>query len=191
MNSIYNNMEANESLQIIENMINKTKGNIANRSKYFLLWGWAVFLTAIAHYMLLPNTEKVWFSMFLAGAISIYWSVKETKTEKSISYIGDAVRKLWQSIGIACLLIIILTVKGAVFSIPVYILMYGVGIFTTGRILQFKPLTIGGIICFVSCVISVIMPQDINQLLLFALTVLCAYIIPGHLLAAENKKTIA
>lgn len=188
-------MEPNESLLIIENMIAKTKGNIATNSKYFLLWGWAVFLTAIAQYilirMLFPHAQLVWLSMIAAGIISVFLAVRERKTEKTISYIGDAIRKLWQSIGIACVLLFVFTIKGAIFSIPVYILLYGIGVFTTGRIIQFKPLIIGGLICFVSSLISVFIPQDVNQLLLLAATVMCSYIIPGHLLSAESKKAIA
>ena len=187
-------MEPNESLQIIENMIAKTKGNIATKSKYFLLWGWAVFLTAIAQYilirMLFPHAQMVWLSMIIAGIIAVFIAVRDKKTEKSISYVGDAVRKLWQSIGIACILIVVLTIKGTIFSIPVFILIYGVGVFTTGRIIQFKPLIIGGLICFVSSLISVFIPQDANQLLLLAATVMCSYIIPGHLLSAESTKAI-
>lgn len=185
-------MEANDSLQIIENMIAKTKGNIAGRSKYFLLWGWAVFITTIVQYilirMLVPNACLVWCSMFIAGLITIIWAIRDKKYENSVTYTGDAIRKLWQSIGIACFFIAFLTIQGAVSSIPAFMLIYGIGILTSGRILQFKPMIAGGIICFIGCLLSVVLPQDANQLLLFAFVVLSSYILPGHLLANDSKK---
>lgn len=33
-----------ESLQVIRNMIEKTREGISDGSKYFLVWGWGVFI---------------------------------------------------------------------------------------------------------------------------------------------------
>ena len=56
-----------ESLLIIQQMINKSKQQLNDRSKYFLLWGIAVFGCAILQYVLLkalqPHTQRVWLLM--------------------------------------------------------------------------------------------------------------------------------
>lgn len=38
---------AEGSLQLIQNMINKTQRNFSDHSHYFLLWGWAAFFAMI------------------------------------------------------------------------------------------------------------------------------------------------
>jgi len=39
------NLKAEESLRIIEQMIQRAKGNLNNSSFYFLLWGWIILIT--------------------------------------------------------------------------------------------------------------------------------------------------
>ena len=69
---------------------------------------------------------------------------------------------------------------------PTIILLYAIGTFVTGKIIDFKPLVIGGSICFLlSIVIAFI--KDENQLLIIATAILISYIIPGFLLKKEYK----
>jgi len=57
------NISEQESLAIIHNMIAQSKQSIVDRSKYFLMWGIAVFICAIVQYALLKDlqtgTQKV------------------------------------------------------------------------------------------------------------------------------------
>ncbi len=45
-------LKPEESLQIIEKMINRTKENIHENSFYFLLWGWIVLLVNLGQIIL-------------------------------------------------------------------------------------------------------------------------------------------
>ena len=69
---------------------------------------------------------------------------------------------------------------------PTIMTLYGIGLFISGGALQFKPLIIGGIFCWV-CSFAGFHVEVIYQLLIIATAVLGGYIIPGHLLQINNK----
>jgi len=45
-NNSEENFSPEESLQFIQTMIDKAKDSVADKSFYFLLWGWLVFIAA-------------------------------------------------------------------------------------------------------------------------------------------------
>jgi hypothetical protein len=59
------------------------------------------------------------------------------------------------------------------------------GTFVSGMILKFKPLVIGGVLCWLLTIVSLFVNFD-YQLLLAGAAILCSYIIPGHLLRTAN-----
>lgn len=69
---------------------------------------------------------------------------------------------------------------------PVFILLYALGTFITGRFIQFKPLIIGGAACFVISLFSFLLDGS-EQLLMVALAILFSYLIPGHMLKSHYK----
>jgi cobalamin biosynthesis protein CobD/CbiB len=76
------NITQQESLAIIQQMIDKTKQKLNDNSKFFFLWGFAVFICAITQYvmlkMLLLNTQKVWIAMPIIAIIHIILAIKRT-----------------------------------------------------------------------------------------------------------------
>jgi hypothetical protein len=69
---------------------------------------------------------------------------------------------------------------------PFFILLYGLGTFISGSIIQFRPLVVGGIIAFILAIVSVFAPYD-YQVLFAAGAILFSYIIPAYLLRYKNK----
>ncbi len=65
--------------------------------------------------------------------------------------------------------------------------MYGMPTVLSGVILKFNPLKVGGICCWVLAILSTLVMYEF-QLLLIALAVVAAWIIPGYLLKAKFKK---
>ena len=68
----------------------------------------------------------------------------------------------------------------------IFMLMYAIGCFTTGRILKFAPLVWGAFASWVLVIVSTFSNYDYNILLLAA-AILLSYIIPGHLLRKKYK----
>ena len=111
--------------------------------------------------------------------------MKKNKKHQVKTYIESYLGYLWLAMGFAMIIIMFVMVKyHNQQSMPFFILLYAIGTFTSGGILQFKPLIIGGSICFILCILAFFV-GDYYQLLLIALSVLVSYIIPGHLLKAK------
>ncbi len=51
------NFSAQDSLRLIHSMIDKAKEKVSDNSFFLLLWGWLVFIAALAQYILLVFVE--------------------------------------------------------------------------------------------------------------------------------------
>jgi hypothetical protein len=188
------NFSPQESLQLIQSMINKTKGNMGKNRFYFLFWGWYVFVAILAQFILkvvlrYEHHYLVWWGVLPAVIITIVYSSKQNKLRGVRTYIDESMNSLWTGIGISFFvlsLIIGASKQGWLYSYPFFILFYGLGTFISGRILKFTPLVVGGIINWVLAGVAPFVAYD-YQMLLASAAILTSYIIPGHLLG--NKRT--
>ncbi|MBK6276000.1 MAG: hypothetical protein IPF58_15515 [Saprospirales bacterium] len=183
------NITEQESLVIIQQMMNKTKEQLFDNSNLFLLWGFAAFICTVTQYILIKiniqNSEAVWIAMPIIAVIHIYIVIKQRSKIKVQTYNGNAISALWTAIGFAFISIVFFASQ-KINILPTIILLYAIGTFVTGKIIDFKPLVIGGSICFLlSIVIAFI--KDENHLLIMATAILISYIIPGFLLKKEYK----
>jgi hypothetical protein len=178
-----------ESLAIIQNMMNKTKEQLFDNSNLFLLWGFAAFICTVAQYILIKinvqNSEAVWIAMPIIAVIHIYIVIKQRSKIKVQTYNGNAISALWTAIGFAFICITFFASQ-KINILPMIILLYAIGTFVSGKIIDFKPLVIGGSICFLLS-IAIAFIKDENQLLIMAAAILISYIIPGFLLKKEFK----
>jgi hypothetical protein len=189
-----NNFSPQQSLDLIQEMISKTKANLGENSIYFLLWGWVTFLAIIGQFFLkvvLGNEHHylVWLLTIPTAIITIIYSARRHNKYKVKTYIGESMSYLWTGIGISFFILSMIISNssgGWANAWPFFILMYGLGTFVSGMILKFRPLVIGGVISWVLSLVSVFVAFD-YQLLLAAAAILSSYIIPGHLLRSNNK----
>lgn len=182
-----------ESLQLIQSMITKTKDAVAVDSFYFLFWGWLVFACCVVEYVLMvyfeyPHHSFVWWSMPLGGIISGTYSARQAKRKTSMTYIEEALSFLWIAIGMSFFVMVFINVISEAWktAFTYYILMYAIGTFVSGKLIRFKPLVIGGILNFILAAVSIKF-NFANQLLIGALAILISYIIPGHLLRIRHN----
>jgi hypothetical protein len=183
-----------ESLQLIQSMINKTKDSVGDDSFYFLLWGWMVFACCIGEFILkvyyhYPNHYFVWWLMPVGGVISGIYGSRQSKKQKVKSFVDDALDYLWIALVLAFIALVFISVGSGAWQTPFtyYILLYAIGTFVSGKLLRFKPLVVGGLINFVLAAVSVRFSYD-YQLLIASLAILTSYIIPGHLLRIRHQQ---
>lgn len=188
------NFSPQQSLQLIESMIAKTKANISDNRFYFLLWGWLTFTAIMFQYVFkvfvaYKHHYILTLVLPLVGMmISILYS-RKNKRRIVRTYIGDSMRYLWTGLGISFFIISLLFSQiegGWLFCYPFYILLYGLGTFVSGKIIQFKPLVVGGIFNWVLAAAAVFFDFD-SQMLFAAAAILTSYIIPGHLLKPQKS----
>ena len=183
-----------ESLAIIQEMVEKTKQHYSNDSFYFILWGWLTFAATLGQYLLLPVLQGasalVWLLMPVGGIISMVYGMKQSREQKVKTHLETHIAYLWKALGLAMLVLVVSTLaiqNGTL--LPVFILLYAIGTFTTGCLIQFKPLILGGAICFALSLLSFFLKQS-DQLLTIALAVLVSYLIPGHALKNKFKRRL-
>lgn len=189
------NFSPQESLKLIQNMIAKTRQDMGDNSKHFLLWGWITFVACVGQYVLknVFDYEKhylVWLLTIPAIIISTYMGIKEERTQKANTYISESMKYLWIGMGISFFVLsMILSRLGWNNSVfPFFTLLYGLGTFVSGKILQFKPLVYGGLTAWAMAIISVYFNYD-YQILFGAAAILVSYIIPAYMLRYKNKSS--
>ena len=94
------NFSPEQSLQLIQSMINKTKQNMSDNSIYFLVWGWLTFFACMAQFILkhILQYEKhymVWTVIIIGILFSVYQGQREKKAMKVRTYVNDNMKHLW------------------------------------------------------------------------------------------------
>ena len=190
------NINPEQSMQIIQSMINRAQNNVADNGFHFIFWGWVVFITSIIFYITLKmeiqNGWLVWSLMPLGGIFTGIYSYYQHRKynpdvqKKVRTYAEIYLGYLWIAFGISIFTVLFMMNKLGEATYPLVINLYAIGTFVSGGILRFKPLIIGGACSFAIAIFSFFTPFE-NQVLLIALSLLVSYIIPGHLLRNKFK----
>lgn len=182
-----------QSLRLIQSMISKTKSNISNNGIYFLVWGWLTFIACAGQFVLKHILEYdkhylVWLVVFIGIAFSIYQDKKEGKKNRVKTYVDENMGYLWTGMAISFFVLgMILTRLGwGTVVFPFYIMLYGLGTFVSGKIIQFKPLMLGGLAAWALAIGAAYVEYD-YQMLFGAAAILISYILPAYLLRQRNK----
>lgn len=189
-------LSAEQSLQLIEGMINKAKNRFSDDSFLYLLWGWVILICSVGQFIILKfslfnNSGMIWVLTWVAVVVQIIYLVKRKKKEKVKTYADELIGFLWMTFGISMLLLTYILGKTNTWAImyPVVLMMYGIPTFLTGVVMKFTPLKVGGISCWVLSIIATFL-APIYMLLLVAIAMLTAWIIPGYLLRNLYKKQV-
>lgn len=187
------NLSPTDSMQLINSMINQAKNNFSENGFLYLVWGWLIFACSISHFIFLKldlfkHPEIVWISCWLAVIFQIIYLSRQKKKEKVKTYSETIVNYIWISFGICMFIVVIIMSKTNNWPMmnSIILMLYGTPTFLSGIGMQFKPLVIGGIICWCLAILSVFIPP-LYVLLLLAVAVLAAWIIPGYLLRSKYK----
>ena len=190
-------MSEKESLELITNMIGKARNHYTESGTSALLWG----ITNVVSFVLAYLQETVssfnlpfspFYLMVVTAILQVYFYRRERGLKKTISYKDEAHYFIWLAFGISLL---ILTVAGGFANIgyivlPLILLLFAIPTFISGCIKKFKPMIIGGIICWILSIISFFYREN-EVFLLVAIGAFFAWIIPGFILRKRFNKNIA
>ena len=187
-----------QSMQLIQSMIEKAKNQFSENGHLYLLWGWVVFICSVAQFILLRvvHYEKhyyVWMACWLAVIYQFFYLARRNRKKKLSTYADKTLGFIWLSFFISMMLV--------GFSLgwngqgkyhyelisPVFLALYGIPTFLSGIVLRFRPLVIGGIWCWGLSVLSGFIEYD-YQLLLLSAAMIVAWIIPGYILRNRYQK---
>ena len=183
-----------DSIRVITEMIENSKAKIRDNGFFYLLWGWLVLIASVTNFVLLQigfgQAWLPWPILMTAGGIaSGIAGYKLGKKAKAKTMFDTAMIYLWYGF-LVTLLIILFTASSGKISWNVtntlIISLYGLGTFVSGGILKFKPLIFGGIISWVLAIVTLYVPE-MYSLLMVAMSIIVAYLIPGYMLKSRNK----
>ncbi len=191
-------MTQEESLQIIQQMIQTAKLEQKDDGKGWIIWGWLLFLASVFTYI---NLKFEWVSTFffwnLFGLFTLLLLGYETFRyifKKRIEQVRTYTKDLFEKLNIGffiSLMLIIFSMNLGVHPIKGFALLlglYGFWILIYGAVLNFKPSIIGAYITWAFAFASLFVSSFEYTMLLHAAAVLCGYIIPGHLAYKEFNK---
>lgn len=185
-------MNENESLRIISTTINDAHGKekIAQHGLYFLIWGWAAFLAAVAQYILVTSGSlKYHFFPWLimaALASTISYLYGEQKGFYSPAFFGKSIGQLWMGYTMmVSILVLVGTLpieKQLTLSVlyGMIILVTGLSTFFSGLLLHSTYFKTGGIVASIGGFFSFFVSFDF-AIVLLAFATLSSFIIPGYL----------
>jgi hypothetical protein len=192
------NFNPEEGLKTIYAMIQSAKSRIGENYLYYLFWGYLVLIACIAEYALITlfrynQHYLVWpVLMGLGVVISVFFNLRQSKRSTSKSLIGQVMIYLWGGWLVSFVILIVFANLGEAYAgiLPLAMVMYGLGIFVSGGVVDFRPLIYGGILSWIAAVVSYFQPHSV-QLLIMIGVVIVSYIVPGHLLRRISKDQLA
>jgi hypothetical protein len=187
-----------ESLLIIQQMIDTAKKEQKDDGKGWIIWGWLLFVASIFTWI---NLYTKWVSVFFfwtsVGLITLLIGMFEVvrdnffrKRKKVRTYTKDLFERL--NIGFfTVLFFIILAINLDVDprkGFALLLALYGFWILIYGTALDFKPSIIGAFITWGFGLAALFVKTFEWTMILHASAVLFGYIIPGHIARNEFKK---
>lgn len=186
------NLKPQESLQLINEMIERAKQSFSKISFYFLFWGILLTVAGVVEYFLdrVIHYKYSYIGWPVLGVIGfIVATIKSRKEDQSKvrSYAGRIFGYLWGGFGLTLVLLIVATVGTGLNPGSFIIILTGLPTFVTGGVMRFRPLIIGGIVFWVIGILSFFFLGEFRSLI-FSFAIVCGYIIPGLMLKkSENR----
>jgi hypothetical protein len=194
--------DANLELQLVKEMIQRTKQTVVNRGAFFLLWGGLVFLACLVTFALTqlelePLIWVPWAILMPIGAIvSILLMRRYSKQSKYTSYVEHSYDSVWLACGIAFFIMMFVNSITSFFPpkavYPIISFIVGIGVFASGGIMEWTSLRIGGLFLWGGAVTMMLVPFHYHTLIM-SIVIIPGYMIPGYLLKrqfhAQSKET--
>jgi hypothetical protein len=183
-----------ESLKLIQEMIENAKSKLEAGSFFYLLWGWLVLAGTLIHFGLLYTHYAypylAWPAVMLAGLIGTTIGVRKSKGRaKTRTYLASSIGFLWTGFSIMLLFILFSAMMGKIswsMSNIFIIALYGLSTFASGGMIHFRPLIYGGIFSWLIAIASLFVAPQFTFLSI-ALSIVVSYLIPGYLLRNKEK----
>lgn len=184
--------EAQKQLDMIERTIQEAKKSFYKGSAHFIIWGWALFLAAMAQFIMIETETLLKFHWtpwpVIAIVAGIAAGIHERSREKGRKMTTDRVFSyLWGSFGVTLFLLIFGSVAMNQDPNPFVILLMGLPIFTSGGLLRSNTLLIGAASVWIIGLIACFLEPPMTSLA-FAGALVLGYVIPGHVLRAQERK---
>lgn len=203
-----------ESLQLIQQMISRAKNNFVDTGIGPILWGAVISFCSIVQFLIIHFQWHMPFDVWLLALVAIIpqilISVRERRERKAKGWDDDIMGYVWLCFGVGVFIINFLNNVAADAFNPLlsdyreitgkenipnfwsygssYLLfVYGYPTIVTGAARKFRLMTIGGIVCWISALVSAFTITKFDFLLM-AVSAALAWLIPGIVLRKKYLK---
>lgn len=185
-------LSTEESLQLIGEMIGKAKRSYVTKGIAGMVWGiLIIFCSMFTWAQQQYNFDigfDIWLLLLFALLPQLYFTIKEKREKKFTGHDEETMHFVWISFTVCIFITSFYNSRwGGESSTTLIMMLYGIPTFITGGIFKFKPMIIGGIICWVISIFSIYTVFK-TDMLLMASCGLCAWLIPGIILWTRYKK---
>jgi len=192
MNENENPLSGEESLKLINEMINKAKESYVSKGIASMVWGALIVTCSLLTWAQIQYDFNlgfdIWLLVFLAVIPQVYFSVKEKRQRTFVGHHDAIMSYLWTTFGICIFIITFYQNKvGANSSASLFMMLYGIPTFITGGVFKFKPMIWGGLICWGLSIGSMFTPLATDMLFMAACG-LFAWLLPGIILWNRYQK---
>ncbi|GAB4380076.1 MAG: hypothetical protein Kow0075_11140 [Salibacteraceae bacterium] len=183
-----------QSLRLIQTMINKARFNFIKGSFYFILWSVLLIAASIVEMVLsyLGRGDVSYLPWpivgVLGGIVSMVHGFRSSRDEP-VSYLERIYHGVWLSYFITLALLITSLVLSGTNPIGYILIVTGLPTYLTGFLLKFKPLLIGGVVFWVCGVVSLFMAPSLATPL-FAISILMGYLVPGMIMRKSHSNDV-
>ena len=195
-----NNLTPEESFKIINKAISNFKINYRVYANNFLLWGWILTLASFSNFIILKILHSKeayelmglyslgnWVVFGIIGFIILYFMERKINKDKKVySYLESYIKKLWIVAAASFFIAIILCIKLEIAPPPIMLLIAGIATTTSGLLIKFKPMIIGGMSFFIFSIATTFVSNEYIALIVGA-AIICGYLIPGYLLKSAKE----
>lgn len=202
-----------ESLEVISTMIARAKESYHDNGTGSILWGVIITLCSLVSWAEMQFDVAmpfdIWLLTLAAVVPTIILSARDNRRRKVKSYDQTAMDYVWTCFGISMFLIIFInsavnnsfialkdqveqaglerpSIRFGDFSMAYMLVMYGIPTLVTAGIKNFKPMMIGGVVCWVSAILAVYTEMK-TDMLLMAVSATTAWLIPGIILRNRSN----
>ena len=189
------NLNPQESLELIANMINQVKGNIGRSSFYFLLWGWVIAICNFGMYLIFKFSSfpqyapYVWILVVPAWIATVIYANKQQKQKGATTHLAEINKWLWITMAISILPVWFFGAKLNWMINAIVMMPIGSATFLSGIIIRFRPLILGGITFWLAG-IACYLVNPTEQILIGGLAVMLGYLIPGYILKNQRENNV-
>jgi hypothetical protein len=183
-----------ESLQLITSMIRETRQKVNASGFYLILWGTLISLVLLTIYVLqITHTpfpgKYIWYPAIALGIVSsILYGFLVDRKRRTHCFLDRVYGMIWLSFFISWTMVLVFGYKLQLGGILIYVFAAN-AVFLTGIVIKFKPFIFGGIVLWITAILSFMLEYpNTEHLLIGAAGMIFGYVIPGIMLNNKIKR---
>lgn len=189
-----NNLTPEESLDLIHRHISNFKMNYKDNAKIFLLWGWLLTIASFSNFIILKILHSKeayelmglysignWVVFGLIGFLILFFMDRNIKNKKVYGFLDSYIKKLWTVTAVSFFIGTLICIKLGISPPPIMLLIAGIATTTSGLLIKFRPLVIGGMAFFIFSIATTFVSNEYIALIV-GVAIICGYLIPGYFL---------